>query len=119
MTGFLVIVFFYLAGEALVQFAGVPVPGAIIGLLLLVAALFLLGNKSPVQQSIGNTARLLLHFFPLFLVPVVAGVTDLSGTARDNFINLFLISLAALLVSLVTTGLLAQLFFRRISSARE
>ncbi len=60
-----------LAGEFAQQVTGIPVPGPILGLLLL---LFVLIVRRGPSSSLQSTARGLLQYLPLLFVPAGAGV---------------------------------------------
>jgi holin-like protein len=60
-----------LAGEFAQQVTGIPVPGPILGLLLLLFVLIVRGGPS---SSLQSTARGLLQYLPLLFVPAGAGV---------------------------------------------
>ena len=62
---------FQLIGEALVQVAGLPLPGPLAGMLLLFAALVLRGG---VPESLGHTSSTLLQNMMLLFIPAIAGV---------------------------------------------
>ncbi|WP_151120458.1 CidA/LrgA family protein [Hypericibacter adhaerens] len=64
---------FWLAGEALVRVAGLPLPGGIVGMLI-VLALLASGRVSPVSLQRG--ARWFLAEMLLFFIPAVLAVLD-------------------------------------------
>lgn len=75
LAGFVVLVGLQLAGEALVRALGLPFPGAVAGMLMLLALLALLGER--LLERIARAADLLLRNLTLlFFGPVVALVLD-------------------------------------------
>jgi holin-like protein len=60
-----------LAGEVCVLFTGLPVPGPVLGMLLLLAWLFVRGG---VPESVARTADTLLSHLSLLFVPAGVGV---------------------------------------------
>ncbi len=62
---------FQLAGEAIVRALGLPVPGPVIGMALMVAALAVRGGPGEVLQA---TAQGLLKHLSLLFVPAGVGV---------------------------------------------
>ena len=58
------------AGEALVRLAGAPLPGPVLGLLLMLFAL----RWAPVQRDVEAAAGVLLAHLSLLFVPVGVGV---------------------------------------------
>ena len=75
LFGFGVLVGLQLAGEALVRALGIPFPGAVAGMLMLLALLALVGDR--LLDRIARAADLLLRNLTLlFFGPVVALVLD-------------------------------------------
>ncbi|MCG6897980.1 MAG: CidA/LrgA family protein [Thiocapsa sp.] len=60
-----------LVGETTVLLAGLPIPGPVLGMLLLLGWLFLRGG---VSDDVGHTADALLAHFSLLFVPAGVGV---------------------------------------------
>jgi putative effector of murein hydrolase LrgA (UPF0299 family) len=60
-----------LAGETVVLLTGLPVPGPVLGMLLLLVWLFLRGG---ISEEVGRTADALLAHFSLLFVPAGVGV---------------------------------------------
>ncbi|MFD0712697.1 CidA/LrgA family protein [Paenibacillus sp. GCM10027626] len=71
MKGFIWLVGFWLGGELLVRVSGLPIPGAVVGMVLLLAALHL-GWVQLVW--IKETAEFLLSHMLAMFAPVIAGV---------------------------------------------
>lgn len=75
LIGFLLLVGLQLLGEVLVRVSGVPVPGAVVGMLLLLLLLVVLGERF--LERIARAADVLLRNLSLFFFgPVVALVLD-------------------------------------------
>ena len=71
-----------LIGTALMQGLGVPIPGAVAGLLLMLVALAVAGD---VPEGLGRLADLLLRHLNLFFVPAGVGLmAHLALLARDG-----------------------------------
>jgi holin-like protein len=69
----LLILLFWLAGEAIARVIGLPIPGAIIGLLIVLA---LLGSKRLGICTVRRGAQWFLAEMLLFFVPAVLAVLD-------------------------------------------
>ena len=75
LFGFALLVGLQLAGEALVHLLGIPLPGAVAGMLLLLALLAIFGER--LLNRIARAADVLLRNLTLlFFGPVVALVLD-------------------------------------------
>lgn len=101
-----------LAGEALARLLALPVPGPVVGMALLFAALLLRGGPAP-PADLALVADGLLAQLGLLFVPAGVGVVlHLPLLARD-WAPLSLAILAGTLAAIGVTGLLAQALLRR------
>ncbi|MFO1303691.1 MAG: CidA/LrgA family protein [Burkholderiales bacterium] len=71
LAGFTWLLLFQCAGEALAYFTGIPVPGPVLGMALLLAALLVRGRAS---ELLNVTADGLARHLSLLFVPAGAGV---------------------------------------------
>ena len=100
-----------LIGEVLTRLLQLPVPGPVIGMVLLFAALLLRGAETP--AGLGATADALLGNLGLLFVPAGVGVVlHLPLLARD-WAPLSLAILAGTLAAIALTGRIAQALLRR------
>jgi holin-like protein len=100
-----------LAGEVLARSLGLPIPGPVIGMVLLL--LVLLGRRRPAPAKLAETADGLLNNLGLLFVPAGVGVVlHLPLLARD-WAPLSLAILAGTLLAIAATGRLAQFLLRR------
>lgn len=99
------------AGEVVARGTGIPLPGPVLGLVILLVILTVRGNPG---EELRTTSSGLLRYLSLLFVPAGVGiVTQLDALARD-----WLAILAAILVStalgLAVTGWVMQRLSRRI-----
>lgn len=97
-----------LVGEILVRLLGAPLPGPVVGLLLLVVAL---GLRGTVPASLRHTARGLLQHLSLLFVPAGTGIMLHGGRIKAEWLPIA----AALVVSAVLTILVTAAVFRLLS----
>lgn len=100
-------------GEVIARAAGIPLPGPVIGLVLLLILLVVRGGP---DEDLRQTSNGLLRYLSLLFVPAGVGIiTQLHALARD-----WLAIVAAILVStvlaLAVTGWLVQVLSRRTRS---
>src|SRR5690606_20459350 len=75
------LLFCQLVGEVLVHLSGIPLPGALAGMLVMLAALCFLGR---LPDKLRTTSNGLLGHLMLWLIPTVAGVmTQYEALSRD------------------------------------
>jgi putative effector of murein hydrolase LrgA (UPF0299 family) len=99
------------AGSQLAAWAGIGVPGAVMGLLLLLGALFLAHH---VPQSLEDVSAFLLRHLNLFFVPAGVGLMAYTGlVARDLWPILAALFLSTLLGLAVTALVFSWALKRR------
>jgi putative effector of murein hydrolase LrgA (UPF0299 family) len=94
-----VILLFDLAGEALSRYAHVPLPGPVVGMLLLFVALTL---RAPLAATLARGGDLLLRWMALFFVPAGVGVMTELHVLRAEWLPV-----CVALVGSTAIGLLA------------
>jgi holin-like protein len=105
IRGFFLLLAFQLVGEVAARGLGLPAPGPVIGLALLVVALSLylrwrpLDEEALAESDLGKAARGLLAALPLLFVPAGVGVVQYMGLLREQGLALAV----ALVVSTVAT----------------
>ena len=98
-----------LVGEVIVQCLALPVPGPVLGLLLLLCLLLWRGR---LDESLRHTANTLLQHLSLFFVPAGVGVMVHAGRVADEFLALVVALVASTLLSMAATALTLQFFIR-------
>lgn len=102
-----------LIGEIFVQFFALPVPGPVIGLLLLFSALLIRGRLG---DELRNTANSLLQHLSLLFVPAGAGVMIHASRVADEWLALSVALVGSTLLSMAATALTLKFFLRRRSA---
>ncbi|CAM5341833.1 CidA/LrgA family protein OS=Stutzerimonas stutzeri OX=316 GN=CXK95_05470 PE=4 SV=1 [Stutzerimonas stutzeri] len=116
LRGLTWLVLFQLLGTVLNVLLVPMLPGPIIGLLMLFAALLLRGSAS---ESLQVAASSLLRYLPLLLVPPAVGVMVYTEAILQDFWAIVGVLVISLLISLVFTGWLMQALIQRQSRRRE
>ena len=91
-----------LAGEAMVQALGLPLPGPVLGMALLFLLMLL---RAPLPKELGDTADGLLKHLSLLFVPAGVGVVQNLGTLGDKGLQLVLVVVLATIIALAVTAL--------------
>lgn len=100
-----------LAGETLVALTGVPVPGPVIGMVLLFVVLQV---RRPAEDSpVLATCDKLLRHLQVFFIPPGVGFMVYLGTVRDEAVPLVVAMLVSWAAALATVALLVVLLTRR------
>ena len=94
-----------LAGEAIVRVVVLPVPGPVVGMLLLFLALLF---RAPLPQSLGDTADGLLKHLSLLFVPAGVGVVQHLDRLGSDGLQLFAVVVLATVITLAVTALVFE-----------
>jgi putative effector of murein hydrolase LrgA (UPF0299 family) len=94
-----------LAGEALVRIASLPVPGPVVGMILLFALLL---ARMPLPPALGEAADGLLRHLSLLFVPAGAGVVQHLDRLGADGLRLVAIVVLTTGVTLAVTALVFE-----------
>jgi len=105
-----VLLVFQLVGEVLVQWLKLPVPGPLIGMLLLFAVLTVRGA---VPDWLRETANGMLQHLMLLFIPAVTGVIVYSEQLGDDWGAFLVAAIGGTAISIVVTALTLRLMLAR------
>ena len=91
-----------LAGEAIVRAVALPVPGPVVGMILL-AVLML--ARAPLPKQTGGTADGLLNHLSLLFVPAGVGVVQQIGMLGNTGLRLIAVVVIGTVIALTVTAL--------------
>ena len=107
---------FQLLGEALVRILGLPLPGALMGMLLLLAAIAALGR---VPEALERTAGGLLQNMMQLFIPVIVGVMLHFERIAREWLPFLAACMAGAVVTLVVTACTLRWLLRRQTPAES
>jgi len=93
-----------------VQLTGLPVPGPVVGMLLLFITLIARGS---VPETFRNTAQQLLSHLSLLFVPAGVGVMLHFGRLGKEWLALSVALVASTVITIAVTALVMRLLQRR------
>ncbi len=105
-----------LIGELLVSFTGLPVPGPVIGMLLLFAGLLLHGS---LPEDLGHVADALITNLSLLFVPAGVGVMLHLKLLGDELLPISIALVASTLITIAISGGLMLWLNRQRAAARD
>lgn len=92
---------FQLLGEILVQSLRIPLPGPLMGMLLLFAALVI---RKQVPAALQTTANTLIQHLMLLFIPAVSGVMLYFHRIQDEWVAFVVAGILATVITLVVTA---------------
>jgi holin-like protein len=105
-----ILLVFQLTGEVLARYFELPVPGPVIGMLLLFLALALRGGPG---DELRTTSQTLLQHLSLLFVPAGTGIMVHLHRVADEWLPLLLSLLISTIATLVVTALVMKACQRR------
>ncbi|AHM56145.1 hypothetical protein EAL2_c08450 [Peptoclostridium acidaminophilum DSM 3953] len=106
-----IILSFLFAGEIVNRFTQVPIPGNVLGMLLLFGALYF---KIIEVSMIRDVSSFLLSHLSFFFVPASVGIISCFDILSSTWIQVLAITVISTLVVMIVTGFTVQLVQRRI-----
>lgn len=107
---------FYLAGDWIQELLHLSLPGSIIGLLLLWAALLC---KLLPAKWIDSGANFIQNYLPLVFIPATIGIMNYFNIFAGKGFLLILVVIASTLITMIAAGYTSQFITRRSGKEQE
>ena len=115
LYGLIVFISYMLLGEFIAALLDWPVPGSVLGMLLLFVTLVVRGG---VSDSVKQSSEHLLPYLPLFIVPASVGIVNYMDLIRLEGHWILLAMIVSLVVGIPVCGWLAQKAMK-VSSVKD
>jgi len=114
LKGFILLLLFQLTGEVITYKFSLPIPGPVIGMVLLLFTLVLFDGSTHIEKS----AQVLLPYLPLLLIPASVGIIRYADRVQHALIPILVSLLLGFFVSLWLSAKIFQRFseLKRIRS---
>ncbi|WP_203333950.1 CidA/LrgA family protein [Planococcus beigongshangi] len=107
---------FFILGQLLRELFSIPLPGSILGLILMFTALSL---KLFPLRWVDSGATLLLAFLPLFFIPATVGIVDYFDVFTGKGVLLIVVLILSTILTMAGSGLTSQYLSRRSEAGKE
>ena len=114
IRGFLLLLACQLAGEILARASGIPVPGGVIGMLILFLGLAL---RRGVPQELEQSSQLVLKNLTLYFVPASVGIMTMGPLLREEGLRIALVLVLATILPMLVCGYGLDRWLRRREGA--
>ncbi|RJS46173.1 CidA/LrgA family protein [Nocardioides cavernaquae] len=114
INGLLWLLLCQLVGEVVVRTTGLPLPGPVLGMVILFALLQL--RRPPREANVFRTSDALLKHLQLLFIPAGVGVITLLGVIGDHPLPLVGALLISWVAGLVTVGWLVTLLLGKAAT---
>lgn len=109
LNGITLLLVYQLVGEITVRLAGVPIPGPVLGMVMLFVTLWLRGQ---VTDSVEQASSALLAHLSLLFVPAGVGMMAHFNRIADEWVPIVLALLLSTVITMVATALIMQVTTR-------
>ncbi|MEY3220498.1 MAG: hypothetical protein RIT27_1855 [Pseudomonadota bacterium] len=107
---------FQLIGEILTKALLLPIPGPVLGMLLLFLMLLVRGQLSP---SLQTTSQTLLSHLSLFFVPAGVGVILHITLLKNEWFIILMVLILSTLITMLISAVVMQYFVKHFSSQHD
>ncbi len=98
-----------LAGEAVVRLVSLPIPGPVVGMVVL---FLLMVGRAPLPPALGDTADGLLRHLSLLFVPAGVGVVQHLGRLGSDGVRLLAVVVLGTVITLAVTAVVFETLAR-------
>lgn len=105
LKGLIVLLGFFLIGEGLAALFLLPIPGSVLGMLLLFFCLICIGK---VPESVRLSSHTILPYLPLFIVPASVGIINFAQLLYRDGLWILLAIVISLVIAIPFTGWVTQ-----------
>lgn len=116
LKGLIILIALQLVGDVISAQLGLPIPGAIIGMLLLLSYLIFKGR---IGTSLEKSTNHVLPYLPLFLIPASVGVIQYGTLLKQEGIAILTALVLSVIISFICTPLIFNALRQRGKSASE
>ena len=109
LNGITLLLVYQLAGEITVRLAGVPIPGPVLGMVMLFITLWIRGRT---PDSVEQASSALLAHLSLLFVPAGVGMMAHFDRIADEWLPITLSLLFSTVITMIATALIMQLTTR-------
>ena len=111
-----ILLIFQLLGDVIAQFFGLPVPGPVLGMVLLFIALVIRGGA---PAWLKDTSGTLLQHLSLLFVPAGAGVMVHAARIGDEWLAILLSLVGSTAITIGITALVLRFLLRNSKGRKE
>jgi len=115
VNGLTILLFYQLIGEISVRWLGLPVPGPVLGMIMLFITLLIKGN---ISQSLEGASTTLLSHLSLLFIPAGVGMMVHVERIANEWLSISIALLLSTAITLIFSALV-MLFMSKLMNSRE
>ncbi|NLK93684.1 MAG: CidA/LrgA family protein [Clostridiales bacterium] len=111
----IIILGIYLVGEFLSKFFSLPIPGNILGMIIL---LILLCCKIIKLEQIETISNFFLDHLSFFFIPAGVGLLASAGIIKDIWYKLIIVCIVTTIIVIASTGITVQFVSKKVRNKK-
>jgi len=115
VNGLTILLFYQLIGEISVRWLGLPVPGPVLGMIMLFITLLIKGN---ISQSLEGASTTLLSHLSLLFIPAGVGMMVHVERIANEWLSISIALLLSTAITLIFSALVV-LFMSKLMTGKE
>lgn len=112
----IIIIGLYITGDVISKTFSLPIPGNILGMLIL---LFLLITKVIKLDDVEDTSNFLLSHLSFFFIPAGVGLISSFSIIKNSFLQIILICIVTTIITIGVTGKIVELLLNNKKKTKE
>lgn len=116
LKGLFILLLFQLAGEVIVTLTSLPVPGPVVGMVLLFTGLLVRGS---LDDDLRKSAQGLLKLLSLLFIPAGSGIVAYGALLREEWLPIAVAVFAGTLLTMAVTALVMHWVVRTQKRGRH
>jgi len=116
LTGITLLLAYQLAGEVTVRLLALPIPGPVLGMVMLFATLLMRGQ---LPESLNNASNALLSHLSLLFVPAGVGMMVHFDRIADEWLPITLALFLSTVITMVATAVIMQITTRWFATTKS
>lgn len=109
LTGVTLLLVYQLVGEVTVRLLGIPIPGPVLGMVMLFVTLLIRGHT---PESLDNASGALLSHLSLLFVPAGVGMMVHFNRIAEEWLPIALALFLSTIITMIATALIMQVTTR-------
>jgi len=115
LTGITLLLAYQLVGEVTVRLLALPIPGPVLGMVMLFVTLLIRGQ---IPKSLNNASNALLSHLSLLFVPAGVGMMVHFDRIADEWLPITLALFLSTVITMVATAVIMQITTRWLAPAK-
>ncbi len=116
INGLTILLFYQLVGEICVRWLGLPVPGPVLGMIMLFITLVIKGN---IPKSLEESSTTLLSHLSLLFIPAGVGMMVHFERIKNEWLSISIALILSTIITLIFSAFIMSIMSKLVSSSAK